>query len=192
MVLVYDGGNNNMTSVTLSSLCLDRTKNASEHPIHLCSTPGWDYCRVKIQRGVSAIFYFKTRLLCWYLSLVCGLWDNPRSSFFSSSLGFPSPKPMPDRPLRHSRAARSNLTLTTASPQTSSLSIPHAPAPIPHWSWSPNLHHNKDRREGGWGGEGVRGLLRSVRKNGRGGSARGEWWSHRLAEKKKTKKKTKP
>lgn len=101
----------------------------------------------------------------WVLYTGCGI--TPQSSFFSSSLGFPSPKPMPNRPLRHSRAARSNLTLTTASPQTSSLSIPHTPAPIPHWSWSPNLHHNKDRREGGWGGEGVRGL-RSVRKNGRG------------------------
>lgn len=173
MVLVYHGGgNNNVTPVTLSSLCLDGAKRCrASH-----SSP--------FQASTRLLLSFKTRPVCWYLMSESRPQAGGSSfSFCSCCLSCQRPSPLtPDRPLWQSSAARSHLTLPTAT--ASPLKAAHPP---PRCSAHPptrslNLHYNRRwARSGlGWGArEGKR--KRERETDGVGGA--GRVMSSRLAKK---------
>lgn len=172
MVLVHDTENNNMTSVTLSSLCLDRTKR------RWTSYSSLDEISVawRCEEGACRPSFISK---WWYLmSESCVEAEGETLEVLSSSLfslfsRAPLPPAHAGRPAGPQRAARSYLTLTTASPQTSSVTIPHRFL---------NLHNNED------GGEERRrwGVVWAAgeEKKKNWWWAQREWWSHRLVEKK--------
>lgn len=154
MELVYDSRNINMTSVTLSSLCLDGAKNVLQHPIIL----SWKRLLLGENawgRVFHSLLYNGADMLLsdvWVM-FIAGVPPSPQP-----------PKPTPNHPWRQTTAPGSYTNHSFSKnllPSPARVSIPN-PHPIL------NLHHNKDKEGGG-----ARGLrLRGVKTGGAMGPGR--------------------